>query len=221
MSSHTRELFEAQPMRAAPARRANTRAGLTRWLSYVALAAAAGLALTFAVELGLFERKPEHPDTPLAPVEKPNQITGGPSRISGFDKNSLPFEITAQKGVQDEKNENLVHLEAVDSTFARPNGAKLNITSHGADYETKTKSLDLEGDVIFAEGQRFRARMDKAAVNMEDQTLMSRSPVSVDIIGGKITADSLTITSNGERIIFRGGVKANFVTQKGNSGDGE
>ncbi len=40
-------------------------------------------------------------------------------------------------------------------------------------------------------------------------------------VGGKITADSLTITSNGERIIFRGGVKARFVTQKGNSGDGE
>ncbi len=63
--------------------------------------------------------------------------------------------------------------------------------------------------------------MDKAAVNMDDQTLTSKSPVAVDIIGGKITADSLTITSNGERILFRGGVKARFVTQKGTSGDGE
>ena len=205
----------------APVRRANARAGLTRWLSYVIVAAAAGLAVTFAVELGLFTPKIQKTDAPLAPVEKPNQITGGPSKISGFDKNNLPFEITAQKGVQDEKIETVVHLETVDSNFARPNGAKLNITSTGAVYETKTKALELDGNVVFAEGDRFRAHMDKAAVNMADQTLTSRSPVAVDIIGGKITADSLTITSNGERILFRGGVKARFVTQKGNSGDGE
>ncbi len=215
-------MVERLPLRIqAGARRANTRAGLTRWLSYVALALAAGLALTFAVELGLFERPAVKTDAPQAPVENPNQITGGPSRISGFDKNSLPFEIHAAKGVQDKTVESLVHLETIDSVFQRPNGAKLNITSNGAAYETKTKDLELQGNVVFAEGQRFRAHMEKAAVNMDDQTLTSKSPVAVDIIGGKITADSLTITSNGERIIFRGGVKARFVTQKGNSGDGE
>lgn len=215
-------MLDAPLLRSAPrARRANARAGMTRWLSYVALAVAAGLGLAFALELGLLERPAPKTDAPLAPVEKPNQITGGPSKISGFDRNRLPFEITAQKGVQDEKSETIVHLQTVDSVFARPNGAKLNITSKGAVYETKSKALELDGDVVFAEGQRFRAHMQKAAVNMDDQTLTSKSPVAVDIIGGKITADSLTITSNGERIIFRGGVKARFVTQKGNSGDGE
>lgn len=206
---------------ARTARRANTRVGLTRWLSYVALAAAAGLALTFAVELGLFERSSKPADAPLAPVENPSQITGGPSRISGFDKNKLPFEITAEKGIQDAKTASLVHLETVESAFTRPDGAKLNITSRKAAYETKSKALELDGDVVFAEGTRFRAYMDKASVNMDDQTLSSLSPVSVDVIGGKITADSLTISPNGERIIFRGGVKARFVTQKSNSGDGE
>lgn len=219
MSSRTDDIF-ASPLRRT-ARRAQTRAGLTRWLSYVALAVAAGLGLTFAVQLGLFNRPVATTRAPLAPVENPNQITGGPSKISGFDKNQLPFEITAQKGVQDDKVDSIVHLETIDSVFERPNGAKLNITSKGAVYETKTKALDLTGDVVFAEGSRFVARMDKAAVNMDDQTLASQSPVSVDIIGGRITADSLTISANGERILFRGGVKARFVTQKGTSGDGE
>lgn len=219
MSSRTDDIF-ASPLRRT-ARRAQTRAGLTRWLSYVALAVAAGLGLTFAVELGLFKSSVVRTAAPLAPVENPNQVTGGPSKISGFDKNNLPFEITAQKGVQDEKVESIVHLQTVDSVFARPNGASLNITSKGAVYETKTKALDLVGDVVFAEGRRFVARMDKAAVNMDDQTLASQSPVDVDIIGGNIKADSLTISANGERILFRGGVKARFVTQKGTSGDGE
>jgi len=222
MSSRTHEIYGAAPLPASrTARRANTRAVLTRWLSYVILAAGAGLAFTFAVELGLFRAISKPEQLKLAPVENPTLITGGPSKILGFDKNKLPFEITAQKGVQDAQVDSLVHLQDVDSNFARPDGTKLVITSITAAYESKTKALDLEGKVVFTEGARFTARMEKASVNMDDQSLSSRSPVAVDVIGGKITADSLTITSNGERIIFRGGVKARFVTQKGNSGDGQ
>jgi lipopolysaccharide export system protein LptC len=223
MSSRTHEFYEDAPVAPAgpSARRANTRAGLTRWLSYVVLAAAAGLALTFAIELGLFQDLNRKPDAPLAPVENPSQITGGPSKISGFDKNKRPFEITAQKGVQDATVDTLVHLQQVHSSFDRPDGAKLHITSKTAAYETELKTLDLEGDVVFDQGERFTARMDKAAVDMDDQSMVSKSPVSVDIIGGTITADSLAITSNGDRIIFRGGVKSHFVRQKSKSGDGE
>jgi lipopolysaccharide export system protein LptC len=223
MSSHIDLSLEGPARRAArPAtRRAQWRVGAARWLGLVALAAAAGLGLTFAVQLGLFDRAVQKPDVALAPVENPAQITGGPSRISGFDKNNLPYEITAQKGVQDASLDSLVHLQEVRSEFARPSGATLNITSDGAEFETRSKSLELSGNVVFAEGQRFRARMDRASVNMDNQTLTSKSPVSVDIIGGTITADSLAISPNGERILFKGGVKARFVTQKPTSGDGE
>jgi LPS export ABC transporter protein LptC len=184
------------------------------------VAAAAGLGLAFAVQLGVLDRAAPRTEAPLAPVENPNQITGGPSRISGFDRNNLPFEITAQHGEQDVSVATLVHLESVNSIFARPSGAQLTITSQTAAYETRSKALELMGDVIFAEGRRFRAHMARAAVNMEDQTLTSKAPVSVEIIGGTITADSLTISPNGERIIFRGGVKARFVTQDKPPGDG-
>lgn len=222
MSSRTHEYYEDAPLSVgASARRANTRAGLTRWLSYVVLAGAAGLALTFAIELGLFNDFGKKAEAPLAPVENPNQITGGPSKIQGFDKNKRPFEITAQKGVQDATIDTLVHLQEVKSSFDRPDGDKLLITSSTAAYETEQKTLALKGDVRFDQGNRFRARMESATVDMQDQSMQSTSPVSVDIIGGTITADSLTISSNGDRILFRGGVKSHFVTQKSKSGDGE
>lgn len=219
MSLHIDANFGAPPQRFS--RRARRRASASQWLAWVALAAAAGLGLTFALQLGVFDAVAPKTDVVLAPVETPNQISGGPSKISGFDKNKLPFEITAQRGVQDAAVQSLIHLEQVESAFARPSGATLTITSNGAAYETKVKSLELQGNVVFAEGTRFRAHMEKASVNMDDQTLTSKSPVSVDIIGGTITADSLSISPNGERILFKGGVKARFVTQKPASGDGE
>ncbi len=234
MSSHTEPHFASAPL-ALPvmvrddrrrfgensARRARTRLGLARWLAWVALAVALGLSLTFLVQLGIFDAAQPKVDLAVAPARFPDQISGGRSRISGFDKNNLPFEINAEKGVQDKERDTLVHLSTLNSTFQRPTGAVLTMTAASASYETKMKSLELSGDVVFAEGQRFRAHMDKAAVNMNDQTLTSKSPVSVDIIGGRITADSLTISANGERILFKGGVKASFVTKKPNSGDGE
>jgi LPS export ABC transporter protein LptC len=190
----------------------------SRWLSLVVAAAGLGLGMAFLVQLGVFERKAAEPV--LAPVLKPNQITSGASRISGTDKNNLPFEINAQHGEQDAQNEDLVHLQSVVSNFTRPTGEKLNVVADLAHYQTKNKDLVLDGHVVFVQGGRFTAHMDKAAVNMDDQSLTSQSPVSVDIIGGKITADSLTISPNGEKILFKGGVKAQFVTQKDSKGDG-
>jgi len=219
MSSHIEVNFAAPPQRFS--RRAQRRAKVAQWLAWVALATAAGLGLTFALQLGAFDAIAPKTVVDLAPVETPNQVSGGPSKISGFDKNKLPFSIVAQRGVQDAAVESLVHLKQVQSAFARPSGATLTISANGADYETKVKSLELQGNVVFAEGNRFRAYMEKASVNMDDQTLASKSPVSVDIIGGTITADSLSISPNGERILFKGGVKARFVTQKPASGEGE
>ncbi|MFO1032822.1 MAG: LPS export ABC transporter periplasmic protein LptC [Hyphomicrobiales bacterium] len=190
------------------------------WFALVALAAGAGLGLTFLVQLGVFSGGPISPP-PQAPVQKPNQITSGASEIAGFDKNKLPFLITAKHGEQDVADADLVHLSDVVSDFARPSGEKLNVTSKLAHYQTKTKALNLEGDVVFTQGTRFTARMDKASVNMDDQSLQSQSPVDVNIIGGRIAAPSLTISANGERILFQGGVKAQFVTQKEPTGDGQ
>jgi lipopolysaccharide export system protein LptC len=208
----------ADPGRAA--RRARVKSWVAGWLALLVLAAALGFGLTYLVQLGVFS--PVVPDQPpQAPVQKPNQIVSGASHIGGFDKNNLPYEITAKHGEQDATNADLVHLQDVVSDFARPGGEKLNVTSKLAHYQTKTKALQLEGQVVFSQGSRFTAHMEKADVNMDDQSLTSRSPVDVDIIGGKITAPSLTISANGERILFKGGVKAQFVTQKDATGDGQ
>jgi hypothetical protein len=62
--------------------------------------------------------------------------------------------------------------------------------------------------------------MEKAAINTEDQSLVSQSPVKVDMQGTLIEAQSLTVTQNGTRILFKGGVKARFVTKTKTNGDG-
>ncbi len=153
-------------------------------------------------------------------VEKPEQITTLNATISGRDKANRPFEISAKSGEQDKSIAHLVHMQNVASVFERSNGAKLDVTSDTGQYDRKSKALELMGNVVFSEGVRFRAVMTKAAINTEDQSLASKSPVKVDMQGTLIEADSLTVTENGTRILFKGGVKAKFKIKTKTTGDG-
>ena len=193
--------------------RANRRAVVLRAVGLVAILGAIALAGSFVFQVGLLA--PPQPKDVKAEITiaKPEQVTGENSRITGLDRNQLPYEIRAKSGQQDEKIETLVHLQGVDGAFERPSGSKMDVTALAATFDTKSRDLQLQGDVVFSEGQRFKALMQKASVNMDDQTLISQSPVEVDMQGTLIKAESLSVTDNGSRILFRGGVKAHFVTK--------
>jgi lipopolysaccharide export system protein LptC len=146
-------------------------------------------------------------------VAKPDQITAQNAGISGRDKNNRPFQIKAKSGEQDKLTESLVHMQQVEGAFERPSGGKLDITSASGKFDTKTRQLELNGHVVFQENQRFKATMDKAFVDTNDQSLTSGAPVKVDMQGTLIEANSLTVTQNGSRILFKGGVKARFESK--------
>ena len=153
-------------------------------------------------------------------VAKPEQITSQNASIAGTDKNNLPFEIHAKSGEQDKLLEHVVHMQAVTSVFERPSGSKLDVSSDTGRYDRKTKGLELDGNVVFSEGTRFRAVMQKASIDTQYQSLASQSPVKVDMQGTLIEAGSLTVTGGGTRLLFKGGVKAHFEPKKNNTGDG-
>ena len=195
------------------ARKANDRARLQRFLGLGAIAVALVLAGVFVVQTSVLA--PPSPQEVKADIKiaYPEQVSGVNSRIDGLDRNQRPYEIRAKSGVQDKTIETLVHLQNVEGDFERSNGSKLDVVAAGARFDTKTRDLQLEGNVIFSEGQRFVAKMAKASVNMDNQVLASQSPVEVTLQGSVIKADSLQVLDNGNRILFRGGVKARFVTK--------
>lgn len=205
---------------ARAANRANGWASTSRIIGL--LAAVAGIALlgVFVIQAGILAPRAPQDVAPDVAIANPEQITGENSRITGLDKNKRPFEIRAKTGQQDKTVETLVHLQTVTGAFERPSGSKLDVTAAAARYDTKSKDLALDGNVVFSEGERFKALMDKAKVNMDDQSLQSLSPVTVDMQGAHILADSLSVTDQGNRILFKGGVKARFVTKPQATGDG-
>lgn len=185
-------------------------------------AAAGGLALLalFVFQTGAFKVADPQKSDPPAVVEYPDQVSGNNAIITGHDKNQRPFEIKAAKGQQDKAIKSLVHLQDVTGNFERSTGGHMDITAATARYDTGTKKLEMQGNVVFLEGKRMKALMDVAEINTVDQSLQSSGPVTVDMRGASIKANSLSVSENGTRILFKGGVKARFVTNTAPTGDG-
>ena len=202
------------------AKRAQTRQGWSRSLGVVALLGALGLMGVFMWQAGVLAPPAPQDVKTEEIIAKPEQITSQNASIAGTDKNNLPFEIRARSGEQDKALENIVHMQAVTSVFERPSGSKLDVSSDTGRYDRKTKGLELNGNVVFSEGTRFKAVMQKAAIDTQNQSLASQSPVKVDMQGTLIEAGSLTVTGGGTRLLFKGGVKAHFEPKKNNTGDG-
>lgn len=191
-----------------------------RYTGLAAGAAAVGLLAVFVIQTGaLRPAGPETSDEPAA-VEYPDQVSGSSATISGYDKNQKPFAIRAARGQQDKSVKTLVHLQDVVGNFERTTGRSMDVSASAARYDTKTRKFELEGNVILSEGGRMKAVMETAEIDTADQSLRTASPVTVDMQGASIKAGSLAVSENGTRVLFKGGVKARFMTNTAPAGDG-
>jgi len=191
------------------ARKAVRRARLAKGLSWLAAALGVGFVLTFLIQAGLFTALlPGEPPVPAVP--RADQITTTQSTVTGMDREKQPYEVTARRGWQDEKTPTLVHLEAPEGRFRRAVGTQYTISAETGLYDTAAKKLDLSGNVVLEQKDRFKARMDKANIAVEEKSLVSQSPVAVTFGSGTVNANGMQITDDGARILFLNGVKARF-----------
>ncbi len=191
-------------------RAAANRARLAPLLSGAAVVFGLGILGLFFVQSGLLAALfPKAPSIPLT-VEKPEQITGQYSRIAGFDNQKQPYELTAKKGYQDKDNSNLVHMEDIVGVFKKLSGKSYQMDSNSGLYDSKSKDMDLQGNVRIVQPGEFTATMDKAHVNVATKDLVSNVPVVVEMDQGTIHANGLKISNNGNNIVFLNGVKAHF-----------
>jgi lipopolysaccharide export system protein LptC len=191
------------------ARRAVRQAGLARAMTWIAAALGLGFVVVFMTQAGFFGAL--LPEEPKPPAEvRADQISAIQSTVSGLDTEQQPYEVTAKRGWQDDATPTLVHLEAPEGIFRRPSGTEYTIIAETGLYDTETKKLDLTGNVILEQKDRFKARMDRANVVVEEKRLTSDSQVAVTFGSGTVNANGMQITDDGRRILFLNGVKARF-----------
>ena len=189
---------------------ARRRALLARAVGPLALLGGLGVLVVYLFQSGFFSLLTPAPKVQPDVVVPTKEISGVDAIINGFDKNGLPFLITSQVATQDVDNPRLVHLVGPRGSFTRSSGNKIDLSGKTARYNTETKQLNLEGDVVFEQVGSYKANMMAADLNLDDLSLSSKSAVHVEMGTSTVDADHLEISDNGKKTLFTGHVKANL-----------
>lgn len=187
--------------------RATARARLAPYISGAFGIALVGLVLSFLYQTGAFTPKPKPVDEAVVPSD---HVTVSSSTITGLDSQQQPYSIAAQTAIQDRDQPKLIKLDVVSGATNRKNGEAITFESRKGLYNSDVKTLDLEIDVVIKSEGRFTARMDKAHVVVGEKRLTSDVPVAVELSNGRINANGVQITNDGNNILFLNGVKAHF-----------
>jgi lipopolysaccharide export system protein LptC len=190
---------------------------VARRLAWLSLGLALGLLAVLAYQAGSFTNLvPQHQDTANAETSQAAQtlsgqeVTVSQSRFTGFDKQQQPFTVSARNAVQHEDDKNKVRLVEVEAQLKRKTGEKVAIKSEKALYDAKSRTIDLNGNVIIISADGFVAKMDAARVNIDEHRLRSDVPVEVVSPSGVIRSNGIEIIDDGARILFFNRVKATF-----------
>jgi lipopolysaccharide export system protein LptC len=190
---------------------------VARRLAWLSLGLALGLLAVLAYQAGSFTNLvPQHQDISNAETSQAEQtlsgqeVTVSQSRFTGFDKQQQPFTVSARNAVQHEDDKNKVRLVEVEAQLKRKTGEKVAIKSEKALYDAKSRTIDLDGNVIIVSADGFVAKMDQARVNIDEHRLRSDVPVEVVSPSGVIRSNGIEIIDDGARILFFNRVKATF-----------
>jgi lipopolysaccharide export system protein LptC len=188
----------------------------SRSLAWFSFAAAAAMVILLAYQAGTLpsfrvgSQARDDMATGSITTRSNNEVTVSQSRFTGFDKEQQPFTVTARNASQDQNDKNRVQLEDVEAQLKRKTGTNVAIRSQNAQYDAKSKTIELEGNVTIVSEDGFVAKMEKANVNIGEHRLRSDVPVEVVSPSGVIRSNGMEIIDDGARILFFNRVKATF-----------
>ena len=138
------------------------------------------------------------------------KITLESPRISGVQQGGGPYDIKATTGLQDILTPSLIELVGVDATVAMADLTTTHILSTHGLYDSRADTMGLSGEVRIANTSGYTLNMSKATMDFKAGVLSSHERLHVDIRGGQVSADDLTISNNGHVVAFRGHIASTF-----------
>jgi len=129
-------------------------------------------------------------------------------RFSGTGGKGKPFRIVGERATQDPENRDLVTVTKPSGNMTLGDGSALTVTAETGQFDNGKKTLSLEGGVTAATAAGHRFQAGAVDVDLDQETLVSRTPVTADGPAGQIAARGFRVENGGDVLHFSGGVKA-------------
>jgi lipopolysaccharide export system protein LptC len=138
-----------------------------------------------------------------------DKVTMERPRMTGVRRDGRPYEVTADSGVQSPRDPNRTDLTNLDARLRLSDDGETRVIGEHGLYNSDAQTLDLTGNVHI-KGATYDLAMKSGAMNFKTNALSSNEPVRLDFKGGWVSSDQMTMTPNGEQIVFIGNVQSQF-----------
>jgi lipopolysaccharide export system protein LptC len=134
------------------------------------------------------------------------KVTMQQPRLSGYTRDSRPYELTARAAAQDITKPNLVELRELRANMEMQDHSKVVISALNGLYDTKDELLTLRDSIVVTSSGGYEGRLSEAFVDIRKGVIVSDKPVEVKMLNGTLNANRLEVVESGDLARFHGGV---------------
>lgn len=132
--------------------------------------------------------------------------------FSGESRDGARYMVTAKSGLRDPNQGSRILLDAPTVTISRQNGPGTRTTARTGEFREDDMTLKLEGDVQVDNGGGYKfafrnAVIDPTTGEVSGQGVQGDSPI------GAVQSDQYTVYDQGQRMVFKGGVKGRIEAE--------
>ena len=134
------------------------------------------------------------------------KITMDAPKLAGYTRDGRSYELTAAAAAQDIRRPNFIELKDIRAKVELQDGGLVNVTADSGVYDNKSEVVSLNHNVLVTASSGTEIRLREARLDIRKGHIVSEQPVEVLLPSGRINANQLEVTENGDTIYFRGGV---------------
>ena len=134
------------------------------------------------------------------------KITMSSPRLTGFSKDSRPYELNARAAAQDITNPDIVELTDIHAKIESRDKTPMVLTAIDGIYNRKSGILKLNRDIVLTTPS-YQVDLIEAVVDTTNNNVVSDRPVQVKMLQGTVNSKRLEVTGGGEVIRFVGDVR--------------
>jgi lipopolysaccharide export system protein LptC len=132
------------------------------------------------------------------------KITMQQPRISGFTRDSRPYEFIAKAAEQDLTKPDLVDLQALQGKVQMKDNSAAEVIAQGGVYNSKSEVLTLGRNTVVTSTAGYKVLIDNAVIDIRATTLTTDDPVHVEMKEGHLDAQRMEVMESGNVLRFHG-----------------
>ena len=148
---------------------------------------------------------------PSIPPELGSEIAMDNPRYEGFTKDGGKYNLTAKTAIPDLANPSQIKLNAITGEVYDAKQSRTDLTATRGFFDSKANKLDLMDGIDVVTQTGMHARLATATLMTKEGTLVSETPVEVDMPSGKITSNRLSMNQKTKDVTFLDNVVAHLV----------